>query len=88
MCSATRESSGKGQIDKLELLVDELVKDKPDESRIRDYMEAAGLRYCADPIERMDRVFSALRVETAVPADNFLAPGGRSRERVRREVLK
>jgi hypothetical protein len=48
------------KIEKLELLVDELVKEAPEEQKIRGYMKSAGLTYVEDPVERMNRVFAAL----------------------------
>ena len=41
-------------------LVEELIKDKPQDSLVRTFMRAAGLKYTADPIERMNLVFSEL----------------------------
>lgn len=48
------------RITRLEILVDELIKEKPQESRVRSYMKAAGLPYVEDPIERMNSVLTAL----------------------------
>jgi hypothetical protein len=44
----------------LEILVDELIKNAPHESRVRTCMEAAGLTYSVDPIARMNTVLEAL----------------------------
>jgi hypothetical protein len=52
--------SAKPKIEKLELLVDELVKETPEERKIRGYMKSAGLSYSDDPVERMNRVFAEL----------------------------
>jgi hypothetical protein len=48
------------QLTCLEDLVDELVKDNPQETRIRTCMNAAGLPYTTDPVERMNCVLNAL----------------------------
>ena len=48
------------RIDKLETLVDELIKNVPKENRVRACMEAAGLEYTSDPVLRMKTVLSAL----------------------------
>lgn len=51
---------GDTKLAKLEILVDELIKETPHETRIRTYMKAAGLPYQADPIMRMNSVLEAL----------------------------
>ncbi len=60
----TRDGSARPPADKriaqLEILVDELVKDMPTESRVRTCMEAVGLKYVIDPIARMNIVLSEL----------------------------
>ena len=48
------------RMEKLESLVDELVKDAPKEARVRACMEAAGLKYTPDPVQRLNGVLSAL----------------------------
>lgn len=48
------------RIAQLENLVDELIKESPQEARIRSYMKAAGLPYSSDPIDRMNCVLQAL----------------------------
>lgn len=48
------------RIAQLETLVDELIKESPQEARIRSYMKAAGLPYSSDPIVRMNCVLEAL----------------------------
>ncbi len=48
------------KIDQLENLVDELVKQEPQEERIKTYMRQAGLGYISDPIERLNTVLQAL----------------------------
>lgn len=57
------------QISNLENLVDELVKESPQETRIRAYMKAAGLPYSEDPIDRLSRVLAALEGARAVGRD-------------------
>jgi CO dehydrogenase/acetyl-CoA synthase delta subunit len=47
----------------LESLVDELIKESPQEDRVRTCMLGAGLEYSSDPIERMENVLSALEGE-------------------------
>ena len=49
-----------GQLENLEFLVDELIKDRPLETRVRQYMEAAGLPYMTDIIERMSLVLATM----------------------------
>lgn len=41
-------------------VVDELTRAKPEESRLRSRMQEAGLRYCSDPVARLERVLDAL----------------------------
>ncbi len=53
-------SSNSKKVIHLEHLVDELIKTRPEESQIRHYMEAAGLRYESDPVSRMNTVLAAL----------------------------
>jgi len=53
-------SSDTERLARLECLVDELVKDSPQETRIKSYMKAAGLPYNTDPIDRMNCVLEAL----------------------------
>lgn len=45
----------------LELLVDELIKDRPEEGRVKNHMLAAGLSYSKDPVERMNLVLETLQ---------------------------
>lgn len=56
------------EIDQLENLVDELVKRKPHEDRIKAYMQRAGLVYTTDTVERLNSVLQAL--EGVVAAQN------------------
>jgi hypothetical protein len=45
----------------LEILVDELIKDMPQEEIVRTQMEAIGLEYKLDPVERLNAVLQALQ---------------------------
>jgi len=65
---AAGSGNDSGLLNQLEKLIDELIKDNPEEGRIRTYMEEAGLCYTEDPIERMHSVLSALKgVRGSVP---------------------
>ena len=44
----------------LEALVDELIKDRPNEDRVKHCMLAAGLRYSKDSIERLSNVLEEI----------------------------
>ena len=55
-----RKEPHRARVEQLELLVDELIKDSPQESTIRDRMAAVGLDYLIDPIARMNVVLSEL----------------------------
>ncbi len=59
-----KESS---RIESLEVLVDELLKDSPEENLVRQKMEQIGLEYQTDPVIRLNDVLQALRV----PAPKF-----------------
>ena len=69
----------------LESLVDELIKNTPNEDRVRKQMLAAGLNYSKDPIERMSLVLQA--IEDAKPIATSAKPsvppekGNKRRER-------
>jgi hypothetical protein len=58
-------------IDRLENLVDELIKQSPQEARIKAYMQKVGLDYTSDPIERFNSVLMALesRISTQVTSE-------------------
>jgi hypothetical protein len=47
-------------LDQLEELVDELMKQKPQEERIKAYMQNVGLEYNPDPIVQLGTVLEAL----------------------------
>lgn len=44
----------------LEALIDELLKDKPSETKVRSCMEAAGLNYTTDSVQRMSLVLAEM----------------------------
>ena len=48
------------RLDHLEELVDELIKDKPQEQIVKIHMKAAGLVYSADPLDCMNQVLTAI----------------------------
>ena len=47
----------------LETLVEELLKDAPEERRVREYMSAAGLEDKNDHVDRINTVLHALHFE-------------------------
>ena len=46
-----------------EHLVEELLKDQPEEKRIEAYMKKVGLDYTMDPLKRINQVLMALHTE-------------------------
>lgn len=44
------------QIDLLESLVDELMKDQPEEAILKSGMLKVGIEYTEDPVERINRI--------------------------------
>jgi len=44
----------------LEILVDELIKDSPQEDIIKESMQRVGLSYKEDPVDRLNMVLEAL----------------------------
>lgn len=54
------EANTSSDLDQLEELVDELMKQKPQEERIKAYMKNVGLEYTPDPIVRLGTVLQAL----------------------------
>jgi hypothetical protein len=44
----------------LEALIDELLKDKPSETKVRAFMLAAGLNYTTDSVQRMSLVLAEM----------------------------
>jgi len=47
----------------LENLVEELLKDDPEELRVQSYMQQAGIQDTQDPIDRINKVLRALHFE-------------------------
>ncbi|RYZ72378.1 MAG: hypothetical protein EOP05_11065 [Proteobacteria bacterium] len=47
-------------LDHLEDLIDELIKDNPEETLVRLHMKAAGMKYSSDPVSRLSTVLTAL----------------------------
>ncbi|MGE3975948.1 MAG: hypothetical protein AB7F59_15595 [Bdellovibrionales bacterium] len=52
--------TSRNKIEDLNLLVDELMKDKPNESLVKDLMRNLHLPYSTDPIERINKVLLKL----------------------------
>ncbi len=48
------------QVENLEFLVEEMIKDEPEEAFIKSFMQKSGLSYSEDPIERLNTVLQAL----------------------------
>lgn len=51
------------QLDRLEVLenlVDELMKERPEDKLVKQYMKQTGIKYSDDPIERLNLVLQAL----------------------------
>ena len=48
------------ELQQLEVLVDELIKEVPDESLVKNYMEKAGLDYKKDPVSRINYVLKLI----------------------------
>ena len=63
----TPPASGKSSLAELDLLVDELMKDQPDEKLVRQLMLKVGVPYSKDPIERVNRVL--LKMHPPRPED-------------------
>lgn len=55
------------KLGELDLLVDELMKDQPDEKLVRQLMLRVGVPYSKDPIERVNRVL--LKMHPPLPED-------------------
>lgn len=60
--TAAGASSFGSPLDHLEDLIDELIKDNPEENLVRLHMKAIGIRYTSDPVSRMSLVLEALEV--------------------------
>jgi hypothetical protein len=48
------------RVDKLESLVEELLKDSPTEGEVEKKMQELSIPYTSDPVERINRVLEAL----------------------------
>lgn len=48
------------QLSELEILVDELMRSKPDQKKVKDLMLSQGLEYAKDPIQQMSRVLEVM----------------------------
>ncbi len=69
------------RLEHLEFLVDELIKAKPQEAKVRRYMEAAGLKYDSDPILCMNMVLSTInRIQREEPDSKSQRTPRRARE--------
>lgn len=58
--SGKADSKIEEKVKKLELLVEELLKEEPSENDIRKKMTELELTYTEDPVERINRVLEAL----------------------------
>ncbi len=56
-------------LEKLEALVEELIKDVPEENRVREMMFETGLAYTEDPVQRINMVLQALHFEEGVDSN-------------------
>lgn len=54
---------GNDQFDRFDGLVEELMKQKPQEERIKAYMQNVGLEYESDPIARLTLVLQAIEAK-------------------------
>lgn len=54
----------------LEDLVDELIKDAPEETLVRYHMNAVGIRYTSDPVARLSTVLEALELARSAATQN------------------
>ena len=52
------------QLENLEALVDELMKDAPEDGVVKSYMEKSGIPYVEDPIERIQSVLTAIQFQS------------------------
>ena len=51
------------KLETLEKLVEELMKDQPEEQVVESYMKVTGLEYTSDPIQRINTVLKMLHFE-------------------------
>lgn len=56
-------------LSKLDGLIDELLKVSPDEGKLKKMMAEVEIPFCADPIERMNRVLMALHPQLKDPRE-------------------
>lgn len=54
------------QMDHLEELAEELIKENPEEAVVKAHMKAAGLRYTEDSAERLTVVLNSLEKERSI----------------------
>ena len=54
------EAKARVPYENLEALIDELIKDKPSEPKVKQCMEAAGLSYTTDSVHRMSLVLAKM----------------------------
>jgi hypothetical protein len=57
------ELVGTSRLEILEDLVEELLKEEPEEERVQEYLQMAGLSNTTDPIDRIREVLQALDFE-------------------------
>ncbi len=67
-----KEANLPSTLNELDLLVDELMKDQPDEKLVRQLMLNVGVPYSKDPIERVNRVL--LKMHPPRPEDEKNEP--------------
>ncbi len=65
MGRARTDGSG-NQMDHLEELAEELIKENPEEAVVKAHMKAAGLRYTEDSAERLTVVLNSLEKERSI----------------------
>lgn len=58
-----KELFGVARLEVLEDLVEELLKEEPEEKRVQEYLHMAGLSDTQDPIDRIKEVLQALEFE-------------------------
>ena len=57
---AIENSATMNRVERLEELVEELLKDNPIEDRIQEKMKGLDIQYTEDPVERINRVLEVL----------------------------
>jgi hypothetical protein len=53
-------------VEQLESLVEELLKDSPEEQKVKAKMQNLGIDYTTDPVERINRVLQALHPDESL----------------------